>query len=129
MARNPVEKKAQNEALLREVNERIEKVVDDAANPEFLCECADEECCEMLELSIAEYEAIRSSPVRFPVAPPKSCESMIRAREADGFGLPARVDGLGGQRRRAHGGTRAASAGDCRAVAGEHHEESVPARA
>jgi hypothetical protein len=61
------EKGAHNQALIREVNERIEKLADDAAHPEFLCECADTNCVEMIELSIAEYESIRSSPVRFPV--------------------------------------------------------------
>jgi len=61
------EKGAKNQALIREVNERIEKLAEDAANPEFLCECADTNCVEMIRLSIAEYESIRSSPVRFPV--------------------------------------------------------------
>ncbi|HEY7003418.1 MAG TPA: hypothetical protein VH281_03995 [Gaiellaceae bacterium] len=60
-------KGALNQALLREVNERIEKLAEDAAHPEFLCECADPDCIDTIELSIAEYEAIRSSPVRFPV--------------------------------------------------------------
>lgn len=81
MARSPVERKARNEALFREVNERIEKVVEDAANPEFLCECADEDCCETLELSIAEYEAIRRSPVRFPVKPGHSDPEVERVVE------------------------------------------------
>jgi hypothetical protein len=61
------EKGAHNQALIREVNERIEQVAEDAAHPEFLCECADTNCVEMIELSISEYESIRSSPVRFPV--------------------------------------------------------------
>jgi hypothetical protein len=61
------EKGAHNQALIREVNERIVQVAEDAAHPEFLCECADTNCVEMIELSIAEYESIRSSPVRFPV--------------------------------------------------------------
>ena len=61
------EKGAHNQALIREVNERIVKLADEAAHPEFLCECADTNCVEMVELSIAEYESIRSSPVRFPV--------------------------------------------------------------
>jgi hypothetical protein len=61
------EKGAKNQALIREVNERIEKLADDAAHPEFLCECADTNCVDTIELSIAEYESIRSSPVRFPV--------------------------------------------------------------
>ena len=60
-------KAAENQALLREVNERIEELARDAANPQFLCECADESCTETIELSIAEYETARSSPVRFPV--------------------------------------------------------------
>ena len=61
------EKGAHNQALIREVNERIEKLADDAAHPAFLCECADTNCVEMIELSIAGYESIRSSPVRFPI--------------------------------------------------------------
>jgi hypothetical protein len=63
------EKGAHNQALIREVNERIEQVAEDAAHPEFLCECADTNCVEVIEISIAEYEAIRSSPVQFPVKP------------------------------------------------------------
>ena len=63
------EKGAHNQALIREVNERIEQVAEDAAHPEFLCECADTNCVAVLELSIAEYEAIRRSPVQFPIKP------------------------------------------------------------
>ena len=55
------EKGARNQALIREVNERIEQIADDAAHPAFLCECANPDCVEMIELSIAEYESIRSS--------------------------------------------------------------------
>ncbi len=62
-------KGAHNQALIREVNERIEALAEDAAHPEFLCECADTDCIEQMVLSIAEYEAIRHSPVRFPVKP------------------------------------------------------------
>lgn len=63
------EKGAQNQALIRAVNERIEKLADEAAHPEFLCECGNTSCIETIELSLAEYESIRSSPVRFPVKP------------------------------------------------------------
>jgi hypothetical protein len=62
-------KGAQNQTLIREVNERIEQLAADAAHPEFLCECADTNCVEMIELSIGEYESIRSSPVHFPIKP------------------------------------------------------------
>jgi hypothetical protein len=61
-------KAARNQALCREVNERIEAVAETAGDTEFLCECADLECTKTMSLSIAEYERIRSSPVRFPIA-------------------------------------------------------------
>ena len=60
-------KAAKNQALFRDVNERIEELVGKAWHPEFVCECADEHCIETLELSLAEYESIRASPIRFPV--------------------------------------------------------------
>ena len=62
-------KGARNQSLMREVNERIEQIAEDAAHPEFLCECADPDCVETLPLSIAEYEAVRSSPLHFPIKP------------------------------------------------------------
>jgi hypothetical protein len=60
---------ARNEAVLREVNERIEELLDDAAHPEFFCECGEGRCVETIEVSIAEYTAVRSSPLRFVVRP------------------------------------------------------------
>jgi hypothetical protein len=60
-------KAAKNQALFRDVNERIEDLVGEAWHPVFVCECADEHCIETLELSLAEYESIRASPIRFPV--------------------------------------------------------------
>jgi len=60
-------KAAKNQALFRDVNERIEQLVGEAWHPEFICECADEHCIETLELSLREYEEIRASPVHFPV--------------------------------------------------------------
>jgi hypothetical protein len=61
-------KGARNQALWREVNERIRNVAETAGDVQFLCECADLECEQTLNLSMAEYERIRSSSVRFPVA-------------------------------------------------------------
>jgi hypothetical protein len=51
-------KAARNEALWREVNERIKLVAETSSDMEFLCECADMECTETIKLSIAEYEYI-----------------------------------------------------------------------
>ena len=62
-------KGAHNQSLMREVNERIEQLAEDAAHPEFLCECANVDCAATIPLSLAEYEAVRSSPLHFPIKP------------------------------------------------------------
>jgi 5-bromo-4-chloroindolyl phosphate hydrolysis protein len=61
-------KLARNQALWREVNERVKAVAETTGNMEFLCECADMDCIETVKMNLAEYEHIRSSPVRFPIA-------------------------------------------------------------
>jgi hypothetical protein len=69
MPRDPRER---NEALFREVNERIEDVsttlVRDAPM-EFLCECDDTDCVEKVSATRAEYEAIRAVATHFVVLP------------------------------------------------------------
>jgi hypothetical protein len=64
---------ARNEALFRRVNERIEDVNEAFATTgehgEFVCECADGECTEQIQLALSEYEAVRSVPTRFFVKP------------------------------------------------------------
>lgn len=65
------ERRAANEVLFREVNERIRDVAAQVgaldSGPEFLCECADEGCTERIRLSPEEYEALRADPRRFVV--------------------------------------------------------------
>ncbi|HEX2044788.1 MAG TPA: hypothetical protein VHF23_04065 [Gaiellaceae bacterium] len=66
------ERVAKNEALFREVNERIREVARPASPGEpsdFLCECGKRECTEPIGLTLAEYEEVRSDPTRFVVAP------------------------------------------------------------
>ena len=60
-------KAARNQALMREVNERIAEVSEEAWEVQFLCECADLSCEAVLDMSLLEYESVRSSPVRFPI--------------------------------------------------------------
>jgi hypothetical protein len=64
---NRAERLARNEALFREVNERIAEVssswgTDRAA---AVCECANEGCAETIELAASEYEAVRAHGERF----------------------------------------------------------------
>jgi hypothetical protein len=70
------ERRARNEALFREVNERIEEVDERLGHvaPEpsqliVLCECGTESCTGRLELTRAQYEAVRSDAKRFFVLP------------------------------------------------------------
>ena len=63
---------ARNQALFREVNERVEHVNEvfgkTKALGEWVCECADPACTERMKMSLAEYEAIRENGTRFAVA-------------------------------------------------------------
>jgi hypothetical protein len=69
------ERVGKNEALFREVNERIREASADffAAEPEqsveFVCECSDAACYKPVELTLNEYEAVRSDAAHFLVAP------------------------------------------------------------
>ena len=66
-------KLARNEGLFRGVNERVREVKSDPADPgehiRFVCECGREECVEEVELTVAEYEEIRSVATQFVVKP------------------------------------------------------------
>ena len=61
-----------NEALFREVNERIAEVNEDFAveeQTEFLCECGREQCLETVLLTRVEYERVRGQGDRFVLKP------------------------------------------------------------
>ena len=62
---------ARNQAVFREVNERIEATalshrgLEDGHVYEYFCECSRTECAELVPLTIAQYEALRTRPNRF----------------------------------------------------------------
>ena len=66
---------ARNEALFRSVNEEIEKLgVATESNPEecrigFVCECSDGSCIETVQLTVPEYEEVRSGSRWFVIVP------------------------------------------------------------
>jgi hypothetical protein len=67
------ERAAENESIFRDANERVEErlgelTLEEGRSP-FLCECEDLHCREMVRLSREEYEAVRSRPNRFVIAP------------------------------------------------------------
>jgi hypothetical protein len=65
---------ARNEAVFREVNERIEELTSggdwfgEGKSLELLCECGNRDCAEPLSLSISDYERVRQEPTDLLVA-------------------------------------------------------------
>jgi hypothetical protein len=66
-------KAAKNQALFREINERVKDLNEGfslvAPVGEWLCECANDTCTERVSMTADEYEAIRQEATRFFVAP------------------------------------------------------------
>ena len=62
---------AENEGVFRSINERIEelaeRVDDEAAVAEFVCECAAVDCTDRFVVPLADYERVRAHPRRFLV--------------------------------------------------------------
>ena len=62
-----------NQSLFREINERVETLTEREATVteriNFVCECAMTDCTARIELTHADYEAIRANPRRFFVLP------------------------------------------------------------
>jgi len=70
------ERLAGNEALFREVNERVAEVATHyievethAERVNFTCECGRADCAEPISMTLVEYEAIRAEPTHFGVVP------------------------------------------------------------
>jgi hypothetical protein len=63
----------QNEAIFREVNERLRELGEGFSlvtdTSDFVCECADAACTDRIQLSLSEYEEVRSDPKWFFVVP------------------------------------------------------------
>jgi hypothetical protein len=61
---------AENETIFRAGNESIDNAVGDRVEKvPYLCECGEESCFGRVELTSAEYEAVRTHPARFFVVP------------------------------------------------------------
>jgi hypothetical protein len=65
---------ANRRGLLRQLNERIAEVaagigLERGGWLRFVCECGNDECVQVIELTLAEYEAVRAHARRFAIAP------------------------------------------------------------
>ena len=79
---------ARNQAIFRAVNERLEELAttfeDVAGMSVFTCECADLTCVEQIEMTVDEYESVRSEPNQFAIAPGHvypDVENVVRENE------------------------------------------------
>jgi hypothetical protein len=83
------ERIGKNEALFREVNERIKEVsrAHFALGPndlaEFVCECSSEECHQPVQMTRAEYEEVRNDPSHFLVAPGHVANGEVERKVAE----------------------------------------------
>jgi len=90
-----------NEALFREVNEQIRSLADDADTRDetitVICECADTDCTERIELRLSDYERIRDESVLYVVAAGhevREAETVIE--RGDGWEIVRKI-GLAGE--------------------------------
>src|SRR5215210_2363576 len=62
-----------NEAVFREVNERVDALARDFGvtdqRLDLLCECGDASCVDRISMSSPEYQELRSHPARFAIVP------------------------------------------------------------
>jgi hypothetical protein len=62
-----------NESIFRQVNEQIESLNrgfgGESRTMTAICECADGDCTDRLEISVAEYENVRADARRYIVVP------------------------------------------------------------
>jgi hypothetical protein len=64
------ERRALNEAVFREVNERIAELSErhGIESLEIVCECSNGECVEPLSVSLSEYESARADATTFIIS-------------------------------------------------------------
>jgi hypothetical protein len=67
-----VTRQARNQALFREVNERIAELLTrldgEASTQSFICECAHTGCTDMINVPLSTYSRVRDDPTLFLIA-------------------------------------------------------------
>ena len=96
-----LERLARNKSLFREVNERIEYLAEvnerigysaEDAKSEFVCECSHTECISTIELTVVEYERVRSNPTWFVIKPDHDLVQIERVvSRDDGYAVVERL--------------------------------------
>jgi hypothetical protein len=90
---------ARNEALFRQVNERVKDIGDafssiDPSPIDFVCECGMKTCTEPISLPLSEYEQVRSVPTHFFVLPSHVLPDVeVVVRDAEGYVVVEKLPG------------------------------------
>jgi hypothetical protein len=70
---NRTERRAENQYLFNDANDRLREVVRDQVSPgqtiPFLCECADDTCLARVDLKLEEYETLHEDANVFVIVP------------------------------------------------------------
>ena len=87
-----------NEAVFRQVNERIEGLNQAfgaiTETMQVICECGDASCVEQITIGLPDYEELRSDPRRFAVVPGHEDERVERVVERrDGYYVVEKDEG------------------------------------
>jgi hypothetical protein len=73
---NRAERLARNQALFREINERLAALLSERdgtlSQEAFLCECVHEGCVDHIAITLDEYRQVRATPLTFAVFPNKA---------------------------------------------------------
>jgi hypothetical protein len=94
---------ANTESLFRDVNERIAEVSDrfDSADAELMCECADPDCTDRIEVPLQEYDRVREDGTRFVIDPDHvepTVEKIVQRRR--GYAIVQKLGRVGALARR-----------------------------
>jgi hypothetical protein len=85
------EQAVRNSLLIREVNERIADLSDswlDGEPREFLCECGDESCIEVILVPRADYQVVREHSGRYLITSDHGDDAGTKARRTrDGYSI------------------------------------------
>ena len=81
-----------NEAVFREVNERIEKLAEafnlESEPLDLVCECGNADCVQRISMTHREYEQLRSDPQLFAVYPGHVADGVESLEERrDGYDI------------------------------------------
>jgi hypothetical protein len=93
-------RREENEAAFRSRNQSVKAILDSVLPDEnkddfklrFTCECSNEQCREVVEVSSADYEQIRRDPRKFIILPGHQQLDIERLVSSDGYAVAEKLE-------------------------------------